>query len=227
MHIEAPLMVLSALGLLIAFFRAKHRFALFAGLWAFGLFLGYSIIPYKTPWLMLSFLLPMAISGGYAINELAGSKEIVNRISAGVLGLLACVILAWQTYDLNFVNYDNDRMPYVYAHTSREYLSMLAEIDRVAERGGQGKQARIQIVSPDYWPLVWDLREYPNAGFHGRIVDAAGAEVIISKKTTQDAEAMRKYSGEYDYYASYKLRPGVELVLYVRKDLVRFQVPGN
>lgn len=225
MHIEAPLMILSALGLLIALFRAKHRFALFAGFWAFGLFLAYSIIPYKTPWLMLSFLLPMAISGGYAINELAGSKEIVNRISAGVLALLACVILAWQTYDLNFVNYDNDRMPYVYAHTNREYLAMLAEIDRVAERGGQGKQARIQIVSPDYWPLVWDLREYSNAGFHGRMVDAGGAEIIIAKKNGQETEAMRKYSGEYDFFASYKLRPGVDLSLLVRKDLVRFQ--GN
>ncbi len=227
MQIEAPLIILSALGLLIAFFRVKHRFALFAGLWAFGLFLGYSIIPYKTPWLMLSFLLPMAISGGYAINELASSKEITNRVFAVVLALLACVVLAWQTYDLNFVNYDNDRKPYVYAHTNREYLSMLAEIDRVAERGGQGKQAKIQIVSPDYWPLVWDLREYPNAGFHGRIVDAGGAEVIIAKKNGQEAEAMRKYSGEYEFFASYKLRPGVDLTLFVRKDLVRFQVPGN
>ena len=226
MQLEAPLLILSALGLFIALFRVKHRFALFAGFWAFGLFLAYSIIPYKTPWLMLSFLLPMAISGGYAINELSQSKEIANRIAAVVLALLACVILAWQTYDLNFVNYDNDRRPYVYAHTSREYLSMLDEIDKVAERAGQDKQARIQIVSPDYWPLVWDLREYPNAGFHGRIVDGGSAEMIIAKKSAQDAEAMRKYSGEYDYFASYKLRPGVDLVLYVRKDLVRFQVPG-
>lgn len=222
MQIEAPLLILSALGLLIALFRGKHRFALFAGFWAFGLFLAYTIIPYKTPWLMLSFLLPMAISGGYAINELANSKEIASRVSSAVLALLACVILAWQTYDLNFVNYDNDRMPYVYAHTNREYLSMLAEIDKVADRGGQGTQTRIQVVSPDYWPLVWDLREYPNAGFHGRFADAASAEMIIAKKTAQDAEAMRRYSSEYDYFASYKLRPGVELVLYVRKDLVRF-----
>jgi uncharacterized protein (TIGR03663 family) len=227
MQIESPLLLLSALGLLIALFRGKHKFALFVAFWAFGLFLAYTIIPYKTPWLMLSFLLPMAISGGYAINELASSKEIASRVSAGVLAFLACVILAWQTYDLNFVNFDNDRKPYVYAHTSREYLSMLAEIDKVAERGGQGKQTRIQIVSPDYWPLVWDLREYPNAGFHGRIVDAGGAEIIIAKKNGQETEAMRKYSVEYDFFASYKLRPGVDLSLFVRKDLVRFQVPGN
>jgi Predicted membrane-bound mannosyltransferase len=221
MQIESPLLILSALGLLIALVRGKHRFALFAGFWAFGLFLAYTIIPYKTPWLMLSFLLPMAISGGYAINELAGSKAVLSRISAVVLAVLACVILAWQTYDLNFVNYDNDRKPYVYAHTSREYLSMLAEIEKVAERSGQGKQTRIQIVSPDYWPLVWELREYPNAGFHGRIVDAGGAEVIIAKKNGQEADAMRKYSGEYEFFASYKLRPGVDLSLFVRKDLVR------
>jgi hypothetical protein len=96
---------------------------------------------------------------------------------------------------------------------------MLAEIDHVAEVSGKGKETRIQIVSPDYWPLVWDLRNYKHAGFHGQMADADNAEIIISKKDQQDAEAMRRYSSEYAYSASYKLRPGVELVVYVRKDL--------
>ncbi len=225
MAIEAPLIVLSTLGLVIALVRARHRFALFAALWAFGLFLAYSIIPYKTPWLMLSFLLPMCIVAGYALNELAGSKFVINRIFAAVLAVLASVILTWQTYDHNFVRFDDDRMPYVYAHTSREFLDMVDEIERAAELSGKGNKARIQIVSPDYWPLVWYLRNYEHAGFHGRMVDADNAEAIVFKKNGQEPEAMQRYSSAYEYVASYKLRPGVELGLYIRKDLVRFRVP--
>ncbi len=227
MEIDAPLLIMSALGLVIALFQKKHRFALFAGMWALGLFIAYSIIPYKTPWLMLSFTLPMCIVAGYAINELANSKELWSRASAGFLAVLSCVILAWQTYDLNFVNYDNERLPYVYAHTDREFLTMVADIERFAELAGTGREAKIQIVSPDYWPLVWYLRDYKNAAFHGRMADAANAEVIIAKKSQQDAEAMRRFGNDYEYHASYRLRPGVELVLFVRKDLVRYQVLGN
>jgi hypothetical protein len=53
---EAPIFVLSAIGTLLAFMKARHRFAMFAGLWAFGLLAAYTLIPYKTPWLALSFL---------------------------------------------------------------------------------------------------------------------------------------------------------------------------
>lgn len=227
MEIDAPLLIMSALGLVIALFRTKHRFALFAGMWAFGLFIAYSIIPYKTPWLMLSFTLPMCIVAGYAINELATSKELWSRASAGILAILSCVILAWQTYDLNFVNYDNERLPYVYAHTDREFLAMVADIERFAEVAGTSREAKIQIVSPDYWPLVWYLRDYKNAAFHGRMADAANAEVIITKKNQQDAEATRRFGNDYEYHASYKLRPGVELVLFVRKDLAKAQENAN
>jgi hypothetical protein len=43
--------------------------------------------------------------------------------------------------------------------------------------------------------------------------------MIVAKKGDQDAEVMRRYSANYDYYASYHLRSGVDLVLLVRKDL--------
>lgn len=227
MEVDAPLLIMSTLGLLIALLFAKHRFAIFVGLWALGLFLGYSIIPYKTPWLMLSFTLPMCIAAGYAINELASSKELWSRVAAGVLGILSCVILAWQTYDLNFVRYDDERMPYVYAHTDREFLDMVNAIEEFAELSGKGKEAKVQIVSPDYWPLTWYLRDYKNTAFHGRMASADGAEVIVAKKNQQEAEVSRTFGGEYQLYGTYKLRPGVELVLLVRNDLAKVEAKGN
>jgi uncharacterized protein (TIGR03663 family) len=221
MEIEAPLIILSSLGMLIAFLNARHRFAMFAGLWSLGLFAAYSIIPYKTPWLMLSFLLPMCLAAGYAVNELASSTGLAGRLAAGVLGIVSCIILGYQTYNLNFVEYDNERMPYVYAHTNREFIAMMEEIERYTELSGKGKEAKIQVVSPDYWPMVWYTRDYQNAIYHGRIAASDAAEVIVAKKGAQDAEVMRNYSAQYAFVGSYRLRPGVDLILLVRKDLAR------
>lgn len=219
MKVESPIVVLSAVGTAIAFFRARHRFAMFAGLWTLGLFLAYTIIPYKTPWLALSFLLPACIAAGYAVNELARSFGSLGRVAAIVIAGGSFALLAYQTYDANFVRYDDEKMPYVYAHTRREFLDMVADIERFAEVSGKGKETAIEVVSPDYWPLVWYLRDYPKAIFHGKFFDTKTAEMIVAKKGDQDAESIRRYSANYAYHASYPLRPGVELMLLVRKDL--------
>jgi hypothetical protein len=219
MFIEAPILILSALGLLIAMFKARHRFAMFAGLWAFGLFAAYTLIPYKTPWLALSFLLPMCIVAGYAVNELIASKDPGLKILGGISAIVASCILAFQTYDINFVRYDSDRMPYVYAHTRREFLDLIKQIEYYADKSGQGKQAKIEIVSPDYWSMPWYMNDYPNAVFEGKPVDANSAEMIVAKKDEQDAEIVSRYGVRYKYVGTYALRPGVDLVLLVRRDL--------
>lgn len=214
-RIESPLVALSALGTAIAFYRSRHRFAMFAGLWTLGLFLAYTIIPYKTPWLALSFLLPACIAGGYAINEIAKWM----RPAAAALLIAATAVLGYQTYEINFVRYDDDQMPYVYAHTRREFLEMVRQIESYAEKSGKGKQASVEVVSPDYWPLVWYLKDHPNAVFHGKLTETRDADIIVAKKREQDAEVIRRYSASHLFVGIYPLRPGVDLMLLVRKDL--------
>jgi len=217
--IESPILVMSALGALIAFYKARHRFAMFAALWAFGLFAAYTLIPYKTPWLALSFLLPMCIIGGYAVNELLTAKDFGLKILGGVLAAASTIILAYQAYDINFVRYDDDRMPYIYAHTKRGFLDLIRKIEYYADKSGQGKQAKIEIVSPDYWSMPWYMNDYPNAIFQGKLVDVNSAEMIVAKADEQNAEVVSRYASRYRYAGEYPLRPGVDLVLLVRRDL--------
>lgn len=218
-RVEAVIIILSVLGTLIAVFKAKHRFAMFTGLWGFGLFAAYTIIPYKTPWLALSFLLPMCIISGYAINELFRSRNIASKILGGFLAAVATGVLVFQTYELNFVRYDDNDMPYIYAHTSREFLEMIKQIEYYADKSKRGKEATVEIVSPDYWPMVWYMRDYKKANFHGNLVDANTAEMIVAKTHDQDDEVIRRYSAHYKYVGTFALRPGVDLVLLVKKDL--------
>ena len=175
--------------------------------------------PFVTPWLAISFILPMCIVAGYAINETAAAKNISLKLIAILLAIAATITLAYQTYELNFVHYDDEDEAYIYAHTSREFLDLMQKINYYAVKSGKGLDAKIDIVSPDYWPMVWYLRDYKQANFHGRFVDTNDAEMIVMKKNDQDQEAIRRYGARYLYVNQYHLRSGVDLVLLVRKDL--------
>ncbi|QQS32027.1 MAG: glycosyltransferase family 39 protein [Acidobacteriota bacterium] len=218
MRIEAPILLFSAIGAFVALLKGKHRFAMFAAFWAWGLFVAYTIIPYKTPWLAISFLMPMCLVAGYAIGEMLDAKTQILRLAAVVLAIAGTSLLTYQTYQLNFQFYDDDRMPYVYAHTKRGFLDMVDNIEKFADKSGKGKEAVVEIVSPDYWPLTWYMLEY-KANFHGRPVDANTAEMIVAKKDAQDALLLQKYANHYKWLDVYPLRPGVNLVLLVRNDI--------
>jgi uncharacterized protein (TIGR03663 family) len=219
MKVEAPLLIIGLLGAFIAMIKARHRVAMFCGLWAFGLLLAYSLIPYKTPWLALSFFLPMCLIAGYAINELVASRKTPLRLSGVALAILGSCLLAYQSYQHNFVRYDDEEMSYVYAHTRRGFMEMVDEIYHYSAKSGKGTDATVEIVSPDYWPLTWYLNDYRHANFHGSLIDANTAEMVVAKKDAQDSAVISRLSNHYKYVDVYPLRPGVNLILLVRKDL--------
>ncbi|MEP6946341.1 MAG: glycosyltransferase family 39 protein [Acidobacteriota bacterium] len=219
LKVESPILLLASIGALIALIRAKHRLALFTAFWAFGLFTAYTIIPYKTPWLALSFYLPMCLIAGYGINELFGAKNVLSKLAAALLAVTAAVVLAYQSYDLNFVRYDDEEMGYVYAHTKRQFLDLVRKIDYYADKSGAGHSAAIEFVSPDYWPMPWYMNDYEHATFNGQLVDTNSAEMIVAKKDEQDAEVVKRYSAHYKFVGVYPMRPGVDLVLLVRRDI--------
>jgi uncharacterized protein (TIGR03663 family) len=215
---EAPLLILGALGAIIALIRRRNRFAIFAGAWGFGILAAYSLIPYKTPWLMLNFTVPLAIISGYAVNEIYSWGEgLPSRLAALAMALAALAVCGTQAVRLNFFRYDDDKYPYVYAHTYRQFLPLVNEIERLAERAGTGKQTGITITAGEYWPLPWYLRDYPRAGFFGRM--AATQEPIVVGSVEQADELDAALGDRYLRINSYPLRPGVTLILYARSDL--------
>lgn len=217
--VESPIIILSAVGTAIAFFYSKHRFAMFAGLWTLGLFIAYSLIPYKTPWLALSFMLPACIVAGYAVNVIASIKNKAALPAAALICAAAFGLLGYKTYELNFVRYDDDQMTYVYAHTRREFLDMTDKIEHFAKVSGKNEQVGVDVVSPEYWPMVWYMKDRPKVIFHARLIDNTSAEMLVARANDQKPEVLRRYAANYRYAGSYALRPGVDLMLLVRKDL--------
>jgi hypothetical protein len=119
---------------------------------------------------------------------------------------------------LNFYHYDDDKYPYVYAHTYREFLPLVAELEELAKRAGSGRQTGITVTAPEYWPLPWYLRDYERIGFFGRMAETQ--EPLVVGSDDQEAELEAALGDRYTRVNSYPLRPGVSLVLYARRDLV-------
>ena len=226
---ESTLLVLGAIGAVMAVLKPKNSLALFCALWSFGLIAAYSLIPYKTPWLVLNFLIPLALISGHAIQEIYEMDQRQLRLAAVIL-VVALGIATYQSINLNFINYDNDKEKYVYvyAHTTRPLLDLVNQVEEIAKEN-QGGQTGITIVSPDYWPLPWYFRNFSRVGYFGRM--AASSEPIIIANENQRTEVDENFGELYRQVPSnaddgtFELRPGVKLLLYVRRS--GFLAPSN
>ena len=304
-QMESPILLLGAVGAAIAVWRADNKTVVFIAQWAFGLLLAYSLVGYKTPWLCLNFIVPLALIGGYGLERLyrqrneagvplmmaggailmlaLGSLITVKRGEAGaitgvswdfnitrhwmvlvlmlglalyagytmyskndrytstanfaVAALLVLSICGYQMYKLNFVNYDDDRYAYVYAHTRRETLVLVDQIDRIANQMKTGQETGIALLSPEYWPLPWYFRNYKRVGYYQHVVPTT-EPIVIAQGGVQDEEVENILGAEYQKIdsatlndprvdpqrspnGSFCLRPGVNLLLYVRRDVAK------
>ncbi|HLJ25685.1 MAG TPA: flippase activity-associated protein Agl23 [Candidatus Angelobacter sp.] len=213
---ELPILLLGGLGIVIALWRAHNRFAVFAAFWAIGITAAYSLLPYKTPWLALNLILPLAIMAGYFLNECYGTAGL-RRVSAALVLLAAFAVSLYQAIDLSFFRYTDDSIPYVYAHTSPQLLDLVKEVETIAGHAPFGKQIGIAIVSSEYWPLPWYLRDYQRALFWGHMVSTS--EPLLIASGLQIDEVERDLGRYYKAYKAYDLRPGNVLVLYLRRDI--------
>jgi uncharacterized protein (TIGR03663 family) len=210
---EIAAFVLGFAGILLAFILGRSRFTVFTAFWSIGILAAYCLVPYKTPWNALSFLLPLVLMAGYGLGELH------RRIGAWTF-LLVAPAVAWslvQAVDISFKRYDDESAGYSYAHTKRDFLNLVNEIESIAAGNPAGKEIGITVMSPEHWPLPWYLRDYPRAGYYGKVVPTT--EPIIVAHENQRAEVERLLGDKYRLFSSHDLRPGNRLYLYLRRDV--------
>ena len=191
----------------------------------------YALIPYKTPWCMLSFLqglVWLAGVGGWTIVRAV--PTVVGKSAAGLLLAAGLAHLGWECYALNFdVRLAADqRNPYVYAHTSTDVLNLARQMDRLAAVSPEGRELVIHVVTPqNYWPLPWYLRQFDRdrigfwqdpAVWRQETAGLPAPSVIMLTGEVDDAVAAAFPTG-YNRQMLFGLRPGVLLSVWVRDDL--------
>jgi uncharacterized protein (TIGR03663 family) len=211
---EMPAMVLGTMGITAALARARSRFAVFTAFWSLGILAAYSLIHYKTPWCALNIILPFVIMAGYGLEQLYQSG-LIGRWAAALAALAAISVASYQAASLSFANYDDDTQAYVYAHTRRDFLSLVDEIDAIAAASPAGDNIGIVVMSPEHWPLPWYLRNYPRTLYSGRVIETSEPILVVHESQLPEVEQL--LGNRYQRYSRHELRPGNVLYLYVKK----------
>ena len=218
---EFPILVLGGLGTLSALFQARNRFAVMTAFWSLGIFTAYSLIPYKTPWLALNLILPLALMAGYVFEQMwswaVALRSQLFKAAAMVVLVAALSFSLYQAIDLSFFRYDDEKIPYIYAHTRRDFLFLVNELDSIAAHNNLGASMGIAVLSPEYWPLPWYLRHNTNAAYWGHVTQTS--QPIVIALDTQAPEVQQTLGTLYRPLSTYDLRPGVRLTIYLRRDL--------
>jgi len=177
-----------------------------------------SLVPYKTPWLVLSFLSAMILLAGY------GAERIVHGWLRHRFGWLAPLLIgagaaqlgaqAWRGAVLFGAD---ERNPYVYAHTTPDVPRLARNIREAAAHHPDGTRLTVKVMTPEYWPLPWYLREFPNVGYWATLPAHPEAPVMITTQALAEKLApLLKEQYATDFCG---LRPGFVLAVLVRQDL--------
>ena len=182
----------------------------------------YSVIPYKTPWCVLSFLEGMILLAGM------GAAALLNRLPgwplrtvAALLLLIGCAQLGFQAYSASYVYEVDDTNPYVYAQPVPEAAKLGSRVEELALSSTQHDNMVVKVISVDgyYWPLPWYLRRFPNVGYYtGQVPTDPNAPIVLASPQFDD-ELTQKLESTHLMTGYFGLRPGAFFEVWVRLDL--------
>ena len=127
-----------------------------------GTLLAYSIIPYKTPWCVVSILWPFYLTLGGVLREWAG------RVARDRVWLVAAPLLAASLYmmvQLNFFRFTDDSEPYVYVQTYNDIERLTKPVLTLAKSEPDGFQLEGIIMLDSYYPLPWIFGDFTRLGY--------------------------------------------------------------
>ena len=211
----AAILVVAVVGLLRAIRNPASGARFMIAIYAVLVFVIYSAIPYKTPWLALNLWLPLAILAGIAVEGLWLASP---KFSARMLILIFIVVIgfstAHDTVERVFKIPADEKNPYAYAHTGEDLLRLPSRLEELA-RQNKISNPRIAVVAADAWPLPWYLRKFSQAGFWQPGQETGPADFFI---TTTEAAGNKpedlKYERQNLRPEFFGVRPNVLLILW-------------
>ena len=220
---EIPLLVLGGIGIIFAFVEksTNHRIraARFLAVYSLSLWLIYGLIPYKTPWLAMNFLLGFSLLAGHGFDRLL---KVVRFNDARII---LCLLLAWGLFAshhraiLSTRIYAADmRNPYAYVHTTEDFVKMVDEIRLLTSlhKLGQGSRVKVFTTSEaEHWPFPWYFRDFSRIKYYIGVPEEGylDGEFLIVHPDLKDALLEKLKKEYYDPQTDYSLREGIILNL--------------
>lgn len=225
---EALLLGLAVLGCVAAFKKNDRNesifnFSKFIVVYTLITLFVYSLIPYKTPWNLLPFYIGVILlAGGGAAFFLRRAKKPVLQWGKIFILCLGIIHLGVQSYRASFVFHADPQNPYVYAHTSEDFLNLIQRLKDVSAVHPEGKDVQIKVITSPYetWPLPWYLRGFSRVGYWQDMENAGDLENVpllimsLDQLDKLPPQIVKNYQSEF-----YGLRPEVLLTIHIHRDL--------
>jgi hypothetical protein len=217
---EAFIMALAAVGFVAVMMRdtateATTPLARFIAFYTLFLTAIYCVIPYKTPWSMLSFLHGMILLAGVGAMVLVHAvRKRPLQVLVGLLLAAGTVHLVTKAYNASYRFQADARNPYVHSATSPDILNLVRQVNEFAKVKPGAEPLFIELRAPggDYWPLPFYLRRYP-------VIYSPGPyepDLVVCHEAAEP-----KPEGPYEFVGYHGLRSTVTMWLYARSDLKR------
>lgn len=136
----------------------------YTAIMAGGVLLAYSLIPYKTPWCIISIIWPFYLILGGLLTECSERWKRVFLPWAPAAPLLAASFFsAWR---LNFQNFTEDSEPYVYVQTYTDVWKFTDPLISIATKDPCQFHMSGLILLDSYYPLPWMLGDFTRIGYY-------------------------------------------------------------
>ena len=139
--------------------RGRRPLSLFLAAYAL-LSLGVQLLlAYKTPWLLLSPLLAMALLGGDACEGIASRLPQISSAARCWMASLLPLLLLPATLRTSFQRPADPSLGLAYHHAGAEQMDLARDIRRAVAAAAPEAFPKAIVSLPYYWPLAWYLRD--------------------------------------------------------------------
>ncbi len=139
----------------------------------------YSLIAYKTPWLVSLGWMQLCLAAA------CGLAALWNRLDGKLRwlpALLFVVVLGWQGTQAQRAAFrlsSDGRNPYAYVPTVTDVLSIPTLLSDIRRHVPDDNTLPIAVAGESYWPLPWYLRNVAEVGYYDVLPEHATSYPII------------------------------------------------
>jgi uncharacterized protein (TIGR03663 family) len=150
----------------VRFFFGGKPALRYLAFYSLAVLFAYSIVPYKTPWCIISIAWPFLFLAGALIEFVA---KWTNPLVAALVGVPLFAQSSWKSYELNFVRYDDPKERYVYVQTVRDYHKF---VDPILEKAAKDPSAKRKLTGiiflSSYYPIPWVLGDFSRIAYYNK-----------------------------------------------------------
>ena len=157
----------------------------YLAIYGLGALVAYSIVPYKTPWCLLSILWPFSLLFGCAVKE--GWKNKKLRGFTLVISIILLGDSLFSTLRLNFRHFADPKEPYVYVQTMPEIVIVTEPVLALAHHDPRNYAMGGQIILDSYYPLPWIFGDFTRIGYYDKIPEVLDGAFIVALSSQQKA----------------------------------------